>query len=139
MNACFHKLKMQGICAGGYWEPFATRGEVGRDQIKERLQNSLKCKAPFNNVTYEDGIEIHLPTIWFARHCKNMADSLRHWRLESWVSNKQLTIRDKKEKPAERWSHFCTALEGVFKDKRFRPRRVRSNARQMYDRFQGRR
>lgn len=137
MNRHFHQLKMRGICSGGYWEPFATRGEVGRDAIKERLQNSAKCLKPFNNTYIDHGIEKFYPTIWISRKCQNTFNSLRHWRLETWVSNKQLTVKDKKESPAQKWSHFCTALEGLFKDPRFKPKRDRSNTRQYYKRFQG--
>ena len=137
MNKHFHTLKMEGRCGGGYWEPFATRGEVGRDAIKERLQNSLKCVTPFNNVYFEEGVEKFYPTIWIARECQHTCNSLRHWRLETWVSNKQLTIKDKKENPAQKWSHFCTALEGLFKDVRFKPRRLRDYQKREYKRFQG--
>jgi len=137
MNKHFHTLKMEGKCGGGYWEPFATRGEVGRDAIKERLQNSLKCVTPFNNVYYEEGVEKFYPTIWIAHECQHTCNSLRHWRLETWVSNKQLTIKDKKENPAQKWSHFCTALEGLFKDVRFKPRRQRDYQKREYKRFQG--
>jgi hypothetical protein len=132
-------MKMQGKCARSYWEPFATKGEVGRDIIKERLQNSLKCEKPFNNVYIEDGIEKFYPTLWIARHCQHTMNSLRHWRLETWVSNKQLTTKDKKEEPAQKWSHFCTAIEGLFKDVRFKPKRKHKPNKRHYRRFQGRR
>lgn len=137
MNRAFHELKMQGRCAGGYWEPFATRGEVGRDAIIERLQNSLKCEEPFNNTYYEDGVERFYPTLWIARECQNTCNSLRHWRMETWVSNKQMTTKDKKETPSQKYSHFCTALEGLLKDNRFRPKHVRTWTKRSYSRFQG--
>jgi len=139
MNRKFHEMKMQGKCAGAYWEPFATKGEVGRDQIKERLQNSLKCEKPFNNVYIEDGVEKFYPTLWIERSLQHTMNSLRHWRLETWVSNKQLTTKDKKETPSEKWSHFCTALEGLFKDVRFKPKRKRTYRKHTYRRFKGRR
>jgi len=138
MNLIFHRLKLEGLCAGGYWESFATRGEVGRDAIKERLQNSVKCKTPFNNRTIVEGREVFLPTIWISSKCRNMADSLRFWRTEMWVSSKQLVTKDRKEKPTEKWSHFCTALEGLFKDKRFKPRNTHLTKLPEYVRFRGR-
>ena len=137
MNDCFRKLKMRGICGGAYWEPFATKGEVGRDKIKERLQNAVKCKTPFNNAYIQDGIEMFHPTIWIDRSCQFTANSMRHWRLETWVSNKQLTVKDKKETPAQKWSHFCTALEGLFKDPRFKAKRKRTYQKHQYRKFQG--
>ena len=139
MNKHFHLMKMQGKCAGGYWEVFATKGEVGRDAIKERLQNSVKCLTPFNNMYIENGVEMFYPTIWLSRECQLTGNSLRHWRLETWVSNKQMTTKDKKETPSQKWSHFCTALEGLFKDSRFKPRRERTYQKRSQSRFQGRR
>lgn len=138
MNIQFNKMKLDGICGRIYFEPYATRGEVGRDAIKERLQNAVKCERPFNNTVIIDGAKSHLPTMWISKNCRQMIDSVRHWRLESWVSNKQLTVRDKKEKPAEKWSHFCTALEGLFKDKRVKPRKSINYSRNEYSRFKGR-
>ena len=138
MNESFLQLKKDGVGMGGYWEPFNTKGEVGRDAIKERLHNSLKVERPFNNTVTEDGRTKQLPTIWIFKDCREAARSLKQWRLESWVSNRQLATRDRKEKHAEKWSHFCTALEGLLKDKRFRPRRESLKpAQREYKRFQG--
>jgi len=138
MNNHFHRLKMEGICAGGYWETYKTQGEAGRDAIKERLQNSLKCEKPFNNAYMKNGVQHFYPTLWISHKCRLTAESLRRWRLESWVSNKYLAYKDKKQKPAEKWSHFCTALEGLFKDRRFRPiKRYRRDSKPL-GYFQGR-
>jgi phage terminase large subunit-like protein/DNA-directed RNA polymerase subunit RPC12/RpoP len=138
MNEAFLQLKKDGLGTGGYWEPFNTKGEVGRDAIKERLANSLKVERPFNNKVTEDGKTRQLPTIWIFKDCRETARSLKQWRLESWASNRQLATRDRKEKHAEKWSHFCTALEGLLKDKRFRPRRESVKpAQREYRRFQG--
>ncbi|MBW2647341.1 MAG: hypothetical protein JRE23_14425, partial [Deltaproteobacteria bacterium] len=120
MNNEFLDLKKAGIGLGGYWEVFNTKGEVGRDAIKERLYNSLTVERPFNNKIVVDGKTKHVPTIWIFNTCRETARSLKQWRLESWASNRQLATRDRKEKHAEKWSHFCTALEGLLKDKRFR-------------------
>ncbi|MHC4728103.1 MAG: hypothetical protein ACYS17_12845, partial [Planctomycetota bacterium] len=54
-----------------------------------------------------------------------VARSLKHWNWENWKDSRHLVIKDPKQVPAERWSHFCTALEGLLKDKRFRARRGR--------------
>jgi len=138
MNESFLELRRDGIGTGGYWEPFNTKGEVGRDAIKERLYNSLKVEKPFNNKVTDGGKTKILPTIWIFKDCRDTARSLKQWRLESWASNRQLATRDKKEKHAEKWSHFCTALEGLLKDKRFRPKRDSIKPKQReYRRFKG--
>jgi hypothetical protein len=33
-----------------------------------------------------------------------------------------LVSKDRKEEPSQKFSHFCTALEGLLKDKRFKSR-----------------
>ena len=122
MNKKFYELKHEGSCTGGYWEPYNTKGNVGRDDITTRLQNSVKVGQPFNNIVLMNGIKKQLPTLWVFNECHEMARSLKHWRRESWANSRQLVTKEQKETPAQRFSHFCTALEGLFKDKRFRPR-----------------
>jgi hypothetical protein len=131
-------LKYQNRCMGGYWETWKTQGGVGRDEIKKRLANSLRVGKPFNNAVKEHGVTKHLPTLWVFKDCRETAKSLKHWRLEMWKDNRQLAIKERKEKPSDKWSHFCTALEGIFKDKRFRaPRRRSAITRRPIQYFQG--
>jgi hypothetical protein len=138
MNKYFHKLKGR-IGTGGYWEPYNTHGTEGRDDIKKRLANSLRVREPFNNEIKKGASVKYLPTIWFFRGCKDAIRSLKHWRYEEWADNKSLTTKERKEKPAQRHSHYCTALEGLLKDKRFKARRDgRSRTRRKYDYFQRR-
>jgi len=133
INSAFHKLKKDGICSGGYWQSYNTKGEAGRDEIIKRLHNSVKVGKPFNNkvVCEKTGREKKLPTIWFSRKVKDCCTSIKHWRVETWASNRQLATKDKKQTPTEKYSHFCTALEGLFKDKRFRSRLERSEERRV--------
>lgn len=124
INKHFYRLKHEGIGSGGFWQPYKTKGEVGRDEIKMRLANALKCEAPFNNKTDSGD---YLPTLWVFENCPEVSQSLHSWRTETWANNRQLVTKDKKETPAQKWSHYCTALEGLFKDKRFRAKRDYSN------------
>ncbi len=45
-------------------------------------------------------------------------------RYEDWARSGDNYTKEKKEVTAQKWSHFCTALEAVFKDFRFKPRRT---------------
>lgn len=110
LNHIFRVFKHEGLCSGGVWEGWDTKSTLGRDRLRERIINSETCREPFNNEQVENGQKKRLPTIWVFNHCKPVADSLHKWRL------------DKTGKPEQAWSHFCTALEAILKDERFRPR-----------------
>jgi hypothetical protein len=48
--------------------------------------------------------------------------------------------KEKKETPSQKYSHFCTALEAIFKDIRFKPRpmlRPSEQTERQLERFQG--
>ena len=141
-NRIFHQLKHEGIGSGGYWESWDTKSTRGRDIIRMRLKNALRVGVPFNNTILEGGLKTYLPTIWVWNNCRNMARSLKQWRLEEWAAARQNVNRERKETPAEKFSHFCTALEAAFKDRRFRARKMEweTSGGQRHDkRFQGRR
>ena len=125
LNRIFWQLRKDGECEGGLWEPFDTKGQVGRDAIKSRLHNAVLCGRPFNNEVIENGVKKRLPTLWIDRECREAAKSLKQWRYDDYANNRSLVNKDKKETPAQKFSHFCTALEAVFKDHRFKPRQVR--------------
>jgi len=124
-NRIFYQLKKEGLCLGGYWEVFDTKGHKGTDDISTRLKNAVRVGKPFNNRIIEDGKQMVLPTLWIAKECPEMAKSLKHWRYEDWATSKLSVVKDKKETKIQKFSHFCTALEGIFKDNRFRPRHDR--------------
>jgi hypothetical protein len=103
-------------CTGGRWEGYDTKYHAaqtgflrGRDQIKQRLLNASLCKVPFNNKVVKDGESKYLPTLWIFNHCRQTLNAIYRWRME-------------KGKPSQKWSHHCTALEGLMKDHRFKPK-----------------
>ncbi len=110
LNRIFRDFQREGLCTGGVWEGWDTKSQIGRDRLRERIMNSVLCERPFNNEQMVRGVKTRLPTIWLFSSCKQTAHSLNKWRL------------DKNGKPEQAWSHFCTALEGILKDVRFRPR-----------------
>lgn len=126
MNHYMRELKRNGDCTGGVWESANTKQLLtgsnplhnlrGRDQIKLRLVNAAKCGKPYNNEIMEDGLKKRLPTLWLLNNCPEMANSLRSWRIE-------------KGKPTKKWSHFCTALEFLAKDIRFKARNIEQKPR----------
>lgn len=124
-NRIFPQLKKQGKGFGGYWETYDTKGTKGRDEIRKRLQNSLLVERPFNNQVVRDGRTILVPTLWIFSKCRETAKSLHQWRYEEWATSKVQIVKDRREVPSQKFSHFCTALEGIFKDDRWRPRRDR--------------
>lgn len=122
LNREFLRLKREGIGTGGYWEPFDTKGLKGREEIRKRLNNGLVVMKPFNNLMEHEGKQFRLPTLWICDTCPQTAKSLKQWRYEEFMA-REMVNKDKKEVTAQKWSHFCTALEAVFKDVRFRPRK----------------
>jgi len=110
-NDQFRLYKKEALCTGGYWEAWDTKSTKGRDAIRQRLKNASLCRTPFNNVVEKEGLKTYLPTIWVLNNCKVTGKSMKNWRY------------DDKDKPEQKWSHFCTALEAIFKDNRFKPRR----------------
>jgi len=138
LNGYFSEFQQAGICTGGYFVPADTKSERGRLKIKERLNNSIICKEPFNNKAedYRGNPDVvnmsnepYLPTIWVFANCKQIRLSLKNWREE-------------KGKPSQPYSHFCTGLEFLMKDAKFRPPPLITEKmpdRQKYRRFKGRR
>ena len=124
LNQIFSKLRRQGEGQGGYWEPFDTKGLKGRDDIRERLKNSLLVEKPFSNRVLRDGREVWLPTMWVFDNCRETIKSLKHWRFGEWTQSVDVITKDRKEDPIQKHSHYCTALEGLLKDQRFRPKKT---------------
>jgi len=116
LNKLFKMFKKQGFGSGGRWEPYDTKYHAtrkgflaGRDNIKHRLINSTKAKKPFNNIILNErtGLKEELPTLWISEKCRVTLNSLYKWRMED-------------GKPGQKWSHHCTALEGIMKEKLFK-------------------
>lgn len=117
INRYMADFKRQGICEGSNFIPADTKGTRGRERIRARLLNSIVVEKPFNNDAekYKDNEDVvnidkepYLPTIWIFSNCKQVRLSLKNWREE-------------KGKPTQAYSHHCTGLEFLMKDKRFRP------------------
>lgn len=121
LNHAFAELKREGICTGAYWETWDTKGTRGREVVRERLKNSREVNIPFNNKRVMEGTTRYVPTLWISNRCPQTAQSMKQWRLESWSRSVNNVNKDRKESPAQKHSHFCTALEAVFKDLRCRP------------------
>lgn len=115
MNRIFSQFKKDGYGTGGWWQVWDTKSQKGRDEIKKRLQNAVYCGKPFNNEVKEEGVTKRLPTLWVLDNCEQTHLSLKNWRLEEWADRTSLVTKDKKETPQQRWSHFCTMLEGLLK------------------------
>jgi hypothetical protein len=115
INRLSSEYRKQGIGTGGHWQVWDTKSQKGRDEIKKRLGNAALCGMPFNNEVKKDGITKRLPTLWILDNCVQTHLSLKNWRLEEWGDRASLITKDGKEKPQQRWSHFCTMLEGLMK------------------------
>lgn len=121
LNKYFRDLSKEGIGMGGYWQTWDTKGERGRDSVRERLKNSLEVKRPFNNRVVTKGREEYLPTIWVLDNCKLVAKSMRNWRWEEWSDSKARAKNDEKNRPEQKWSHLNMCIECIFKRPEFRP------------------
>lgn len=120
MNRFFYEFKKEGICTGGYWQGWDTKGGRGREEFTKRLLNSIKVGKPFNNkvITGEgsDQRTAVLPTIWIANNCSHLIESMKNWRLEEWGSREMLSRNDPKEVAQKKWSHFPVTVESMLKN-----------------------
>ncbi len=111
INREFATHKRNGRGSGGYWESWDSKSVLGREKIKERLQNSLECEEPYNNLVDVNGEMVYLPTMWIDKEkCPDIRKSIGKWST------------NKNGVPLQAYSHFCTALEAILKDIRFKPR-----------------
>ncbi len=115
MNRIMAHYKREGIGTGGYWQVWDTKSHKGRDEIRKRLANSVKVGRPFNNVVNIEGKTQKLPTIWVLDNCRQTILSLKNWRREEWANRAANSGKEEKETPQQKWSHFCTMLEGLMK------------------------
>jgi phage terminase large subunit-like protein len=115
LNRIFSAFKKEGIGTGGWWQSWDTKSQKGRDEIRKRLQNAALCGVPFNNEVKQDGITKRLPTIWICDTCPITVASIKNWKREEWADRTSLVTKDEKEVPQQKWSHFCTMLEGLMK------------------------
>ncbi len=111
MNKIFYKLKREGTCSGAYWRSFDTVSDTGREEVRKRLKGSLQCGRPLNNNAGA------IPTLWVFSTCRYTIESMKNWSYETWKNRDKLLEKDMKEKPQQKYSHFCTALEGALKER----------------------
>lgn len=121
LNRETYNLKREGIGTGGHWQTWDTKGERGRDMIRERLKNSLSCGKPFNNRGTRHGLTENLPTLWILNNCRITADAMKNWRWEERAISSANMVKEKKNTPEQRYSHFNTTIEAIFKESSFRP------------------
>ncbi len=121
----FYDVKKEGIGRTAFWQTWDTKGDRGKDAIKERLKNSLVVERPFNNQVTEEGRTRFLPTIWILNNCRTAAKSMKMW---SWEEHMDVKVKMRKgittDKPQQKWSHMNMALEALFKHQAFRYRRI---------------
>ena len=122
LNLAFRELRREGIGTGGYWESWNTKGEHGRDSVRERIKNARNCKRPFNNKVDTKGKETYLPTVWVLDTCPITAKYMKNWRWEEWADSKSRVLKEEKNKPEQRWSHFNMVIEALLKEDSFRPK-----------------
>jgi len=115
LNRIFAQYRKEGLGTGGSWQVWDTKSQKGRDEIRKRLANSAKVGVPFNNLVKQEGVSRRLPTIWFLDNCAQTIQSIKNWRREEWADRNKLQAKEEKETPQQRWSHFCTMLEGLMK------------------------
>jgi hypothetical protein len=128
LNEYFRHFKKMGKGTGAYWEGWDTKSERGREAVRTRLNNSVKCQRPFNNKVQEGAIVRTLPTLWVLDCCTHTIKSLRNWRREEWADPAANITKDARETLQQKWSHFCMCLEAAFKESAFRPRQMTLDA-----------
>jgi len=115
MNRIMAAYRKEGLGTGGYWTVWDTKSQKGRDEIRKRLMNAAKVGHPFANEVQIEGHKQYLPTIWVLDNCKQTIQSLKNWRREEWAGRSGSVGKEEKETPQQKWSHFCTMLEGLLK------------------------
>lgn len=123
LSRIFREMRQNGLGTGGYWEPWDTKDTKGQDKVRQRLINSKICGKPFNNLQKIDGKEQRLPTIWIFDTCRNMALSMKNWKMETWTERDAIITKDQKDKFEQKHSHFPMCLEAIHKDARFKVHR----------------
>lgn len=130
INTAFRELRREGIGVGAFWESWDTKGEKGRDAVRERIKNAKVVKTPFNNRVTRNGKEYYLPTLWVLNTCPIAAKYMKNWRWEEWADSKSRILKEDKNKPEQRWSHFNMVIEALLKEESFRPKSLGSSRRE---------
>lgn len=117
LNIHANAFRAEGLGTGAYWQAADTKNERGIDEFRKRLANSLKVGKPFNNRNprLAPGEPRYLPTIWILDRCPLVNESLKNWRREEWADRNSKLTKDEKDKPQQKYSHFCHAIEYLLK------------------------
>lgn len=110
--------KDTGVGTPTWWEGWDTKGTTGRDEIKKRFKNAVRCGKPFNNRVVEKGRARRLPTLWISHRCPKFNKSILSWRFGEYVTSHTKAVNDPKNVPQQRWSHDNMVLECLGKDAR---------------------
>jgi phage terminase large subunit-like protein len=138
LNRYFSELKREDRGTGGYWTPWDTKSIRGREQLRLRLKNSIKCGKPFNNLVKTEKGLTYLPTIWILDSCPQTAQYLRMWRHEENKDRDASATKDENENVQQKWSHYPMVIEGILKEQSFTPKigkrmlRDRNTSKQRY-------
>jgi hypothetical protein len=119
MNTYTRELYQAGKGTFSFWKSWDTKSDRGRDQIKLRLKNALKCGTPFNNKQKVRGQYVRLPTLWILDTCPQAAKHINNWRYEDHMDQRARVTKDAKEAPQQKWSHYPMCMEAAFKEKSF--------------------
>ncbi len=129
LNRIFLELRKEGHSTGAFWKTWDTKSTVGRDAVRMRLTNSKLCGVPFNNRHIVDDKEVYLPTLWIMDTCRNSIDFMMNWKKEEWMNRELAQMKDNKDTPQQKWSHFNMVWEAIFKDPYFDVRALRGGQR----------
>lgn len=138
INREIYELKRNGLGEGGCFRSWDTKGERGRDAIKQRLKNAKLVGKPFNNVVVQNGRKVILPTLWILDSCKETAKAMRQWRWEEYKNSRDSRSKEAKNTPEQKNSHFNMVFEAIFKDPAFKPNVSRDFSPREVHFFQGR-
>lgn len=91
-----------------------TKNTNGRMSIKTRINNSLRCGMPFNNMHPDGVVDMrygpYLPTIWFTSDCPGHIEHFSNWRYIDW-QHERVKANKTTKREGEKWSDYCRNLE----------------------------
>lgn len=122
LNRIYSMLAKEELCKITFWQVYDTKSQIGRDAIRTRLKNSIAVGKPFNNYVEVRGKMQYLPTMWVLDTCPLTAKFLMNWRMDEWANTQANQTKEQKETPQQKYSHFCTMIEGILKHQGFRPK-----------------
>ena len=118
INRHFQQIRRDtGLGTDTMFQGWNTKGETGRNEIKMRFKNAVRCGKPFNNSIKERGTARRLPTLWICNTCPQTNKSLINWRFQEHILAATKAVNDPKVLPQQKWSHDCMVLECLAKSR----------------------